>query len=131
MVGEVRPWYHGKYRAFFDRIGQLVSQTQVTELCSKIIRWGRGDDEKRLCQRRLQEYMGLSEKQQRADNSSVASACTILSLGCNGQWSFERLAFRNTPCRVHTFDCTARGPYRKCYEAVSSCTESVQERHRW
>ena len=108
-IGEVRPWYHGKYSAFFEGIGKVVSQTQVTELCGKIIRWGRGDDEKRLCQRRLHDYI-VSEKQQRAENSSVASACTILSLGCNGQWSFERLAFRNTPCRVHTFDCTGTWP---------------------
>jgi hypothetical protein len=127
MVGEVRPWYHGKYSAFFDRIGQLVSQTQVTELCSRIIRWGRDDDEKRLCQRRLQEYMGLSEKQQRADNSSVASACTILSLGCNGQ-SLGHLSDWHSgtrPAESTRLTAPARGPYRRCYEAASPSTESV------
>ena len=107
---QVRPWYHGKYSTFFEGIGQVVSQTQVTKLCGKIIQWGRGDDAKRLCQRRLDEHMGVSETQRRGEDSSLASARSILSLGCNGQWSFERLAFQNTPCRVHTFDCTGTWP---------------------
>lgn len=32
--------------------------------------------------------------------------CWVLSVGCNGKWSFERSVFQQTSCYVHTFDCT-------------------------
>lgn len=103
-------WYQGKYSAFFHEVGQVASQAQIAELCGTIIRWGRGDDEKRLCQQRLSKDTGMQQRAKRNSVMSVADACTIFSLGCNGQWSFERLAFENTPCRVHTFDCTGTWP---------------------
>ncbi|KAJ1457875.1 methyltransferase domain-containing protein [Pelagophyceae sp. CCMP2097] len=32
--------------------------------------------------------------------------CTIISVGCNGQWQFETEVLAQTNCRVETFDCT-------------------------
>lgn len=32
--------------------------------------------------------------------------CWVLSLGCNGKWSFEVSIAQRTNCKVHTFDCT-------------------------
>ena len=40
---------------------------------------------------------------------SMAAACTIFSLGSNNQYEFEETMLTNTPCEVHTFDCTCDG----------------------
>lgn len=37
--------------------------------------------------------------------------CIVYSIGGNNQWSFELDILKNTPCQVHTFDCT--GPIHR------------------
>ena len=37
---------------------------------------------------------------------SLTGACVIYSLGSNGQYEFEHEMIFNTPCEIHTFDCT-------------------------
>jgi len=32
--------------------------------------------------------------------------CIVYSIGGNNQWAFENDILKNTPCEVHTFDCT-------------------------
>lgn len=59
--------------------------------CKGIDQWGSGDDSKFLCKKLLSEW---------PDN------CIIVSLGGNGKWGFERDAYVNSPCEIHTFDCT-------------------------
>ena len=44
--------------------------------------------------------------------------CVILSLGSQGDYSFEMAMLNNTPCVVHTLDCTYDG-------------KAQHERHRW
>ena len=34
------------------------------------------------------------------------SSCVVMSLGSNGQWTFEEDIFARTGCRVEVFDCT-------------------------
>lgn len=34
------------------------------------------------------------------------SSCVVVSLGSNGQWTFEEDIFARTGCRVEVFDCT-------------------------
>ena len=35
-----------------------------------------------------------------------SSSCVVVSLGSNGQWTFEEDIFARTGCRVEVFDCT-------------------------
>ena len=35
-----------------------------------------------------------------------SSSCVVVSLGSNGQWTFEEDIFARTACRVEVFDCT-------------------------
>ena len=90
-------WARGGYNSFFDQVGTVASQQQISELCGTITRWGRGDDEKRLCQKRLDTDI-MQHVPTSSSSANATGNCRILSLGCNGQWSFERLAFKNTPC---------------------------------
>jgi hypothetical protein len=32
--------------------------------------------------------------------------CVVYSVGSNNRFDFEKSALKNTPCEVHTFDCT-------------------------
>jgi FkbM family methyltransferase len=59
----------------------------------QLSRWGsEGDGGKWLC--------GVEKLKEK---------CVILSLGSNGQFDFEESMLQNTPCEVHTFDCTYDG----------------------
>jgi hypothetical protein len=72
----------------FDMLGPIVPHCKFKES------YGKGDEEKRAC--------GLKVQLQ-------GSNCTILSLGSNDQWDFERSIFEAIPnCKIHTFDCTVR-----------------------
>jgi len=100
-------WMRGGYRTFFDQMGPVVRQQQIIELCGTVTSWGRGDDEKRLCKNHLAQSITHHMARPALTNDAAGqNNCTIISLGCNGQWNFERLAFKHTPCAIHTFDCT-------------------------
>jgi len=38
--------------------------------------------------------------------SASASSCELISIGCNGEWGFEKNIAATTNCQTHTFDCT-------------------------
>jgi hypothetical protein len=38
--------------------------------------------------------------------NSMQAPCVVYSLGSNGDVSFEKDVLSQTPCEVHTFDCT-------------------------
>lgn len=67
----------------------------VKPTCCRFEGFGHGDGEKILCA-----------------NSKTFSgnACWILSLGCQGKWSFEKDVVKRTNCKIHTFDCTGSWP---------------------
>lgn len=67
----------------------------VSPTCCRFEGFGHGDGEKILCA-----------------NSKTFSgnACWILSLGCQGKWSFEKEIVKRTNCKIHTFDCTGTWP---------------------
>ena len=52
--------------------------------------FGRGDGEKRVCKGFI----------------PATAACTIISIGCNNEWSYEESAAQQSKCDIHTFDCT-------------------------
>lgn len=63
----------------------------VKPSCCRFEGYGHGDGEKILC----------------ANSKTFSSnACWILSLGCQGKWSFEKDIVKRTNCKIHTFDCT-------------------------
>lgn len=101
-----------RYPQYWERMGPTASAQTVSELCGTIISWGHGDDEKRLCSERLSSDIAHYSTRPPMYTTPVGPvfrdtfACLILSLGCNGQWNFERLAAKHTPCDIHTFDCT-------------------------
>lgn len=67
----------------------------VQPTCCNFEGFGHGDGEKIVC----------------ANSKTFASnACWILSLGCQGKWSFERDIVKRTNCKIHTFDCTGTWP---------------------
>jgi Methyltransferase domain len=69
----------------FDELGGVQSSgCNLTE-------WGRGDGKKYACANAP---------------ALVAPDCWVLSLGSNGEWSYEESAVNTTACRIHTFDCT-------------------------
>jgi hypothetical protein len=41
----------------------------------------------------------------------LKEGCVVYSIGGNNQWMFELDVLKNTPCEVHTFDCT--GPIER------------------
>ena len=67
--------------------------------------FGSDDDEKHLCS-------GLiNMNHSRHDNLAASSKlegrqCSVVSIGGNNKWAFELDVLRNTPCFIHTFDCT-------------------------
>jgi hypothetical protein len=67
----------------FDALGPVV-QCPTSLLQS----FGKGDDEKRVC------------------GSPVEAPCTVVSIGSNNQWGFERAVAAAGPCHIHTLDCT-------------------------
>jgi len=67
----------------FDALGPVV-QCPASLLQS----FGKGDDEKRVC------------------GSPVEAPCTVVSIGSNNQWGFERAVAAAGPCHIHTLDCT-------------------------
>lgn len=70
--------------ARFDALGPVVQCP-----ASMLLSFGKGDDEKRVC------------------GSVLDSPCTVLSIGSNNQWGFERAVAAAMPaCRIHTLDCT-------------------------
>ena len=73
-------WDHGRF-AMLGPVGPPCARPLEV--------YGEGDGEKRAC--------GLSH---------LGAGCTVVSIGSNGDWSFERGVHTRTACKVHTFDCT-------------------------
>jgi hypothetical protein len=93
------PYTHGR----FDMLGPIVPQ------CNFMESYGKADEEKRAC--------GLNGLLQQVSN------CTIVSLGSNNQWDFERSIFRAMPnCMIHTFDCTVHPDVKPPAEIASRTT---------
>ena len=67
----------------FDALGPVV-QCPASLLQS----FGEGDDEKRVC------------------GSPVEAPCSVVSIGSNHQWGFERAVAAAGSCHIHTLDCT-------------------------
>ena len=67
----------------FDALGPVV-QCPASLLQS----FGEGDDEKRVC------------------GGPVEAPCTVVSIGSNHQWGFERAVAAAGSCHIHTLDCT-------------------------
>ena len=75
---------------FFDLMGPVLGS--VLGCDTPIPRFGEGDGAKFACARAPLE----AEK-----------GCVVISIGCAGEWSFERGVASGAPqCNVHTFDCT-------------------------
>jgi hypothetical protein len=72
----------------YDMMGPVVGK------CKDLRHLGHGDEEKRLC---------FSEELVQPD-------CVVFSVGSNNQWEFEVMMYDNTPCEIHTFDCTVTNP---------------------
>ena len=46
--------------------------------------------------------------------------CTVISVGSENRWEFERNVFQTTSCKVHVFDCTGRGLHLRVPDDISS-----------
>ncbi|GAQ85040.1 hypothetical protein KFL_002180150 [Klebsormidium nitens] len=61
----------------------------------------------------------------------LKEGCVILSLGSNGHFDFEDAMLENTPCEVHTFDCTydgaSRGPRHRYHKQCLGSPEKGAE----
>jgi hypothetical protein len=70
--------------------------------------------------------------------SRLQSPCVIYSLGSGGNFAFEEAASKNTPCEIHTFDCTVREdrlpvtfPARVTYHSIClGSDEDVKSQYR-
>lgn len=69
----------------------LSAMGQVIPTCCDFEAYGKGDDEKIVCN----NARGLR-----------SSDCWVLSLGCNNRWGFEESIVARTNCKVHVFDCS-------------------------
>ena len=74
-----------------DALRRLAYMGDVHASCCIFERFGKGDGEKIVCK----NASGFRRE-----------ACWVVSIGCDGKWSFERSILRKTGCVVHTFDCT-------------------------
>lgn len=80
-----------------------------------LARWGdQGDGGKWLC--------GLE---------TFGEGCIVFSLGSQGQYDFENSMLGNTPCEVHTFDCTfdghSQGPRHHYHKLCLGSPEKASE----
>lgn len=94
---------NGTFPAWGDpeppRRALLYGMGRVAETCCTFEAFGAGDGQKVLC------------RNARSIVSTAASpGCWVLSVGCNGKWSFEQDIVNKTSCQVHTFDCTGTWP---------------------
>ena len=78
-----RSWSDSDSR--FDALGTVVQCP-----AKMLLTFGKGDDEKRVC----------------SSTHAVESPCTVISIGSNDQWGFERAIAAALPCHIHTLDCT-------------------------
>ena len=80
-------WGNGEkneYEAVFDKMARVVPTNCLFET------FGAGDESKRMCM----------------NPSLHDDKCWVMSIGCNGKFSFETDIFLRTKCNVHIFDCT-------------------------
>jgi hypothetical protein len=64
----------------------------VSKVCkTHLENYGEGDSEKRACGLKVLEKM--------------TSTCVVFCIGSNNEWGFEEAVFKNTNCRIETFDC--------------------------
>jgi hypothetical protein len=73
----------------FDVFPPVVGQCK-----ERMTSFGANDEEKRVC------------GNLNVDSSRIDKKCTVISIGSNGHWSFERDIISKTECQVETFDCT-------------------------
>ena len=83
--------------SWFDAMGPV--ETTLPPECAPLTVFGKGDGEKRLCG----GYVGKH-------SAATSRGCALISIGCNGEWSYEQSAAQNTSCDIHTFDCTGDFP---------------------
>jgi hypothetical protein len=95
----------------FDMMGPVVNG------CKKIHKFGTGDEEKRVCW----------------SSELSKPGCVVYSIGSNDQFGFETSVAQQTPCMIHTFDCTVPNPrnipqaYRDRIAYHAICLGSKQE----
>ena len=79
------PWGEG----YFDLVGPVLNAVGCD---APLPRFGEGDGAKFACVKAPLE---------------AKEGCVVISIGCAGEWSFERAVASGSPqCNVHTFDCT-------------------------
>jgi len=84
-------WNHGRFRAF-QELAQCHDVQCIGGPC-------RHDRSKIVC-----GFEALAAAT--TFPSETSSSCIVYSLGSNNQWEFERDVLNQSPCLVHTFDCT-------------------------
>ena len=83
------PWSEG----YFDLVGPVLNAVGCD---APLPRFGEGDGAKFACVKAPLE---------------AEEGCVVISIGCAGEWSFERAVASGAPqCKVHTFDCTGSFP---------------------
>jgi hypothetical protein len=73
-------WDHGRFRSF----------QELATCPTSCIGGSCGEDTSKI-------MCGLEE---------LKDGCVVYSIGSNNQWQFEQGILQNTPCQVHSFDCT-------------------------
>eukprot|EP00177_Eucheuma_denticulatum_P000090 GFKZ01000154.1.p1 GENE.GFKZ01000154.1~~GFKZ01000154.1.p1 ORF type:complete len:478 (+),score=46.79 GFKZ01000154.1:258-1691(+) len=86
---QVPPGRVSPFRPILDGMGPVLPSTCRFEA------FGHGDGEKIVCTNA---------------QAFKRTECWVLSVGCNGKWSFEEAVVNRTRCSVHTFDCTGEWP---------------------
>ena len=66
----------------------------LPQICREIRSVGEGDEEKRMCW----------------SDALLRPGCAVFSVGSNNQFMYEEEMAKQTPCHIHTFDCTVRNP---------------------
>jgi hypothetical protein len=86
-------WHWSGYRHSHERFEMMGP---IVEGCKDMRKFGTGDEEKRICW----------------SSELNKPGCVVYSIGSKNQFKFEESIAENTPCEIHTFDCTVQNPTR-------------------
>eukprot|EP00979_Chaetoceros_neogracilis_P011239 scaffold2727_cov275-Chaetoceros_neogracile.AAC.10 len=92
----------------------------AVDLCKNVTNIISGIEKKMICSLDNSFVKSSVEKQEKELSSGIdvvntkdagkENKCSIMSIGSNGQWGFEKYIVESSSCETHTFDCTVKDP---------------------